>query len=81
MICCLGLETYTLRSGYHTVREAQLVDDVTNTCPPNRDAPPTDPDQNNKNVEIYKETLVRVVCLKFRYPELTYSFTKYNFFR
>ena len=30
-----GLETYTLRSGYHTVREAQLIDDVTNTCPPN----------------------------------------------
>ena len=30
-----GLETYTLRSGYHTVREAQTVDDVNITCPPN----------------------------------------------
>ena len=29
-----GLETYTLKSGYHTVREAELVDDKYNTCPP-----------------------------------------------
>ena len=29
-----GLETYTLKSGYHTVREAEVVDDKYNTCPP-----------------------------------------------
>ena len=29
-----GLETYTLKSGYHTVREAELVDDKYNACPP-----------------------------------------------
>lgn len=29
-----GLETYTLRSGYHTVREAESVDSKSNACPP-----------------------------------------------
>jgi len=29
-----GLETYTLRSGYHTVREAEAVDNKHNACPP-----------------------------------------------
>jgi len=29
-----GLETYTLRAGYHTVREAEQVDDKTNALPP-----------------------------------------------
>ena len=29
-----GLETYTLKSGYHTVREAEVVDDKYNACPP-----------------------------------------------
>ena len=29
-----GLETYTLRSGYHTVREAECLDDRVNTAPP-----------------------------------------------
>jgi hypothetical protein len=29
-----GLETYCLRSGYYTVREAENIDHVTLTCPP-----------------------------------------------
>ena len=29
-----GLETYTLKSGYHTVREAETLDDKYNACPP-----------------------------------------------
>merc|ERR1719209_1832330 len=29
-----GLETYTLRAGYHTVREAEQVDGRTNALPP-----------------------------------------------
>ena len=29
-----GLETYTLRSGYHTVREAEALDNKSNACPP-----------------------------------------------
>ena len=29
-----GLETYTLKSGYHTIREAEVIDDKHNTCPP-----------------------------------------------
>ena len=28
-----GLETYTLKSGYHTVREAETLDDKYNSCP------------------------------------------------
>ena len=29
-----GLETYTLKSGYHTIREAETVEDRYNACPP-----------------------------------------------
>ena len=34
-----GLETYTLRSGYYTVVEAERLDNRTNACPGGSDVP------------------------------------------